>query len=174
MKLYEQGFMRPDNDYPTHVVTSVVRGGTPLALVEDTWASDDVGVPAENYRVWRSPSGREMRTTTLSTSPGSRSHSAARMSDALAGAVMERLMSDGAPRDVMVAAVKEAHVAIPTQDTAVFVVDGESHSGMSATSGDMTARCAGVGDTLIIATADEIAEDIAMTLAPAGPTSELA
>ena len=169
MKLDEEGFMTPDHDCPGRVVTSVVRGGTSLVLVEDTWASDDVGAPAENHRVWRSPSGGELRTSTFAASSGSGLSCSAHISDALAGAVMERLVSDGAPRDVMARAVKEARAAIPEADTAVFVVDGEPHSGMSAFSGDLTVRCARVGDTLVTATAD----DIAMTLAPAGPASAL-
>ena len=86
---------------------------------------------------------------------------------------MERLLRDGAPRHVMVEAVQEARAAIPTQEAAVFAVDGEPRGGLSASSGGLTARCATVRETLVVAIVDTTATAIAVTLGPAGPASGL-
>lgn len=139
-------------------------------LVEDTWTSDSAGAPAENHRAWRSPSGGELRTSTVPVSHDPELATSARISDALAGAVMELLVSNGSPRDGIAEAVKDARAATPKKDAGVFMINGDRPDGISATSGEITARCAIVGTTLVIAFAD----DIAMTLAPAGPASGLA
>ena len=132
------------------MVSAVFGDGEPLTLVEDTRTTDGAGSAPESLRTWSSTSGAEVKTATSPAGARSGQPLAERVTDALSGAVMERLMSVGASREDIAVAVARAR-AVGVQDEAVcLLVDGEPHEGISASSEGILVRGVHVGDSVVV------------------------
>lgn len=131
----------------TGVVSNVHLDGTPLMLVEDSFAADSEDAAPESQRVWSSETGVEVKTITSRTSSGSE-ELGQRVIEALAGVALERAMTAG--REAMALEVGRAKAAELSRDDDGLLVNGRPSRTMVASSGEATVIGAIVADITVL------------------------